>query len=186
MRKNHFFISTILTSLILTLGISFINEKENNQTKVKAEEPTQYIYLDCTGITASGYSFFHPYVIFGGGGYASEYMLKSVKENVYKYPIPEGATLVNFEDHYANGMTKSEMWYDSHNWSIDIPETKRTFYITKYNTLGSISEPDAFYGEWRNNYDMPDEEGYYIDNNVALAHKRLIVIDPEGRKTTYD
>ena len=32
----------------------------------------------------------------------------------------------------------------------------------------------------------PDEEGYYIDNNVALAHKRLIVIDPEGRKTTYD
>ena len=32
----------------------------------------------------------------------------------------------------------------------------------------------------------PDEEGYYIDNNVALAHKRLIVIDPEGRQTTYD
>ena len=32
----------------------------------------------------------------------------------------------------------------------------------------------------------PDEEGYYIDSNVALAHKRLIVIDPEGRKTTYD
>ena len=32
----------------------------------------------------------------------------------------------------------------------------------------------------------PDEEGYYIDNNVALAHKRLIVIDPEGRKTTSD
>ena len=32
----------------------------------------------------------------------------------------------------------------------------------------------------------PDEDGYYIDNNVAMAHKRLIVIDPEGRKTTYD
>ena len=32
----------------------------------------------------------------------------------------------------------------------------------------------------------PDEEGYYIDNNVAMAHKRLIVIDPEGRKATYD
>ena len=32
----------------------------------------------------------------------------------------------------------------------------------------------------------PDEEGYYIDNNVAMAHKRLIVIDPEGRKTAYD
>lgn len=32
----------------------------------------------------------------------------------------------------------------------------------------------------------PDEEGYYIDNNVALAHKRLIVIDPKGRKTTFD
>ena len=28
----------------------------------------------------------------------------------------------------------------------------------------------------------PDEEGYYIDKNVALAHKRLIVIDPEGGK----
>ena len=24
----------------------------------------------------------------------------------------------------------------------------------------------------------PDEEGYYISQNVALAHKRLIVIDP--------
>lgn len=32
----------------------------------------------------------------------------------------------------------------------------------------------------------PDEDGYYIDNNVAMAHKRLIVIDPEGRKTAYD
>lgn len=32
----------------------------------------------------------------------------------------------------------------------------------------------------------PDEEGYYIDKLVALAHKRLIVIDPEGRKTAYD
>ena len=32
----------------------------------------------------------------------------------------------------------------------------------------------------------PDEEGYYIDNNIAMAHKRLIVIDPKGRKTTYD
>ncbi len=32
----------------------------------------------------------------------------------------------------------------------------------------------------------PDEEGYYIDHNVALAHKRLIVVDPEGRETAYD
>lgn len=28
----------------------------------------------------------------------------------------------------------------------------------------------------------PDEEGYYISQNVALGHKRLIVIDPEGGK----
>ena len=28
----------------------------------------------------------------------------------------------------------------------------------------------------------PDEEGYYIDKQVAFAHKRLIVIDPEGGK----
>ena len=28
----------------------------------------------------------------------------------------------------------------------------------------------------------PDEEGYYINNHVALGHKRLIVIDPEGGK----
>ncbi|MBR3002242.1 MAG: asparagine synthase (glutamine-hydrolyzing) [Clostridia bacterium] len=28
----------------------------------------------------------------------------------------------------------------------------------------------------------PDEEGYYINKNVALGHKRLIVIDPEGGK----
>lgn len=32
----------------------------------------------------------------------------------------------------------------------------------------------------------PDEDGYYIDKNVALGHKRLIVIDPERRKATYD
>ena len=32
----------------------------------------------------------------------------------------------------------------------------------------------------------PDEEGYYIENNVCLGHKRLIVIDPKGRKTTND
>lgn len=28
----------------------------------------------------------------------------------------------------------------------------------------------------------PDEEGFYIKNHIALAHKRLIVIDPEGGK----
>lgn len=28
----------------------------------------------------------------------------------------------------------------------------------------------------------PDEDGYYINNNVALGHKRLIVIDPETGK----
>ena len=28
----------------------------------------------------------------------------------------------------------------------------------------------------------PDEQGYYIDKNVALGHRRLIVIDPEGGK----
>ncbi len=27
----------------------------------------------------------------------------------------------------------------------------------------------------------PDEQGYYIDKNVAMAHKRLIVVDPDGR-----
>ena len=27
----------------------------------------------------------------------------------------------------------------------------------------------------------PDEDGYYIDKNVAVAHKRLIVIDSERR-----
>lgn len=32
----------------------------------------------------------------------------------------------------------------------------------------------------------PDEEGYYIKGHIALAHKRLIVIDPKGRKTAYD
>ena len=28
----------------------------------------------------------------------------------------------------------------------------------------------------------PDEDGYYINENVALGHKRLIVIDPDGGK----
>lgn len=28
----------------------------------------------------------------------------------------------------------------------------------------------------------PDEQGYYINNHIALGHKRLIVIDPEGGK----
>ena len=30
-----------------------------------------------------------------------------------------------------------------------------------------------------------DENGYYIDKNIALGHKRLIVIDPERWQTTY-
>lgn len=129
------------------------------------EEKVEYIYLDCSKPVSDGYSFFHPYVIFTGGADVSEYMMKSVKDNVYKYPIPEGATLVNFEDHYNNGKVKSELWYDGSTSSIDIPKTKRTFYITSYKSYGSISDVDAFYGEWRNNYDMPDEEGYYIVNS---------------------
>ena len=32
----------------------------------------------------------------------------------------------------------------------------------------------------------PDENGYYIDKNVALGHKRLIVIDPERWEATDD
>lgn len=32
----------------------------------------------------------------------------------------------------------------------------------------------------------PDEDGYYIKEHVALAHKRLIVIDAKGRKTAND
>lgn len=32
----------------------------------------------------------------------------------------------------------------------------------------------------------PDEQGYYINKDVALGHRRLIVIDPARRKTTYD
>ncbi len=32
----------------------------------------------------------------------------------------------------------------------------------------------------------PDEDGYYIDNNICMGHKRLIVIDANGRKTTND
>lgn len=32
----------------------------------------------------------------------------------------------------------------------------------------------------------PDEDGYYIKKNIALGHKRLIVIDPERWQTAYD
>lgn len=32
----------------------------------------------------------------------------------------------------------------------------------------------------------PDEDGIYSSNNVMLGHKRLIIIDPENRKTTND
>lgn len=28
----------------------------------------------------------------------------------------------------------------------------------------------------------PDEDGYYTKDHIALGHKRLIVIDPEGGK----
>jgi asparagine synthase (glutamine-hydrolysing) len=30
----------------------------------------------------------------------------------------------------------------------------------------------------------PDEDGYYIEEHISMGHKRLIVIDPEGRKAT--
>ena len=32
----------------------------------------------------------------------------------------------------------------------------------------------------------PDEEGYYINSFLGFGHKRLIVIDKEGRKTAYE
>ena len=32
----------------------------------------------------------------------------------------------------------------------------------------------------------PDEEGYYISNHILMGHRRLVVIDPERRKTTND
>lgn len=28
----------------------------------------------------------------------------------------------------------------------------------------------------------PDEEGYFINKHIAIGHKRLIVIDPDGGK----
>ena len=47
-------------------------------------------------------------------------------------------------------------------------------FSTNRNTLNSMSETLKKRG--------PDEEGYYLDKHVALAHRRLIVIDPEGGK----
>ena len=47
-------------------------------------------------------------------------------------------------------------------------------FSTNRNILNSMSETLKKRG--------PDEEGYYLDKNVALAHRRLIVIDPEGGK----
>lgn len=167
MFKRKTILSVIFSVFILGLiSTGFINNNDKVVELKAEEEKVEYIYLDCSKPVSDGYSFFHPYVIFGGGANVSDYMMKSVKDNVYKYPIPQGATLVNFEDHYVNGQTKSELWYDGHNWSIDIPETKRTFYITKYDSYGSISEVDAFFGEWRDNYDIPDEEGYYLVSSV--------------------
>ena len=32
----------------------------------------------------------------------------------------------------------------------------------------------------------PDEENYYITDNIALGHRRLIIVDAENRKTAYD
>jgi len=166
MFKRKTILSIIFSAL--TLGLISTGFTNNNDKVVEAkaeEEKVEYIYLDCSKAVSSGYSFFHPYVIFTGGANVYEYMMKSVKDNVYKYPIPQGATLVNFEDHYNNGKVKSELWYDGSTSSIDIPETKRTFYITSYKSFESITKADAFYGEWRDNYDMPDEEGYYIVNS---------------------
>ena len=173
MFKRKTTLSIIFSALALGLiTTGFINNNDKVVEAKAEEEKVEYIYLDCSKPVSDGYSFFHPYVIFGGGANVSDYMMESVKDNVYKYPIPQGATLVNFEDHYVNGQTKSELWYDGHNWSIDIPETKRTFYINRYDSYGSITEVDAFFGEWRDNYDMPDEEGYYLvnsDNDYKFA-----------------
>lgn len=32
----------------------------------------------------------------------------------------------------------------------------------------------------------PDEDGYYVEPNIALGHKRLVVIDPINRQATND
>ena len=33
---------------------------------------------------------------------------------------------------------------------------------------------------------VPDEDGYYIKNNIALSYKKLIELNPNFRKSTYD
>lgn len=32
----------------------------------------------------------------------------------------------------------------------------------------------------------PDECGYFVNHNIVMSHRRLMIIDSEGRQTTYD
>lgn len=57
-------------------------------------------------------------------------------------------------------------------------------FVGYINLKNNISKNKAIIEKMNNTLSLrgPDEEGYYISNNISLGHKRLIVIDPENGK----
>ncbi len=60
---------------------------------------------------------------------------------------------------------------------VGIVNLKRNIYSEKENIIRMSHTLESI---------GPDECGYFMDDNIILSHRRLIVIDPEGRKTAND
>ena len=162
MKKRNIILSSTLLSLLLGLGIGlFTNNKTNTNIETKAEEvETRNVYLDCT--LFSGRFGRNTRIAFSGNSDIP--MLNTVKSDVYKYPVPIDTQTVFFYTVWGDEYTRAELSDSVVPLQIPKDNNKRTYRITTYNT-GSGADVDYFKGEWINNYDMPEEEGYYIVNS---------------------
>lgn len=162
MKKGHIILSSALLSLLLGLGIGLNTSiKTSTNIETKAEEvETRNVYLDCTSFSDK----FGRNTRIAFSGNIDIPMLNTVKSDVYKYPVPIDTQIVFFYTVWGDEYTRAELSDSVVPLQIPKDKDKRTYRITTYNT-GSGTDTDYFKGEWINNYDMPDEEGYYIVNS---------------------
>lgn len=161
MFKRKTILSIIFSALTLGLITTGFTNNNDKVVEAKAEEvETRYVYLDCTKFP----DYFGRNTRIAFSGNIDIPMLNTVKADVYKYPVPIDTQIVFFYTVWGDEYTKAELSDSVVPLEIPNDKNKRTYQVTSYN-VGSGVDVDYFKGKWIDNYDMPDEEGYYIVNS---------------------
>lgn len=161
MFKRKTILSIIFSALTLGLITTGFTNNNDKVVEAKAEEvETRYVYLDCTKFP----DYFGRNTRIAFSGNIDIPMLNTVKADVYKYPVPIDTQIVSFYTVWGDEYTKAELSDSVVPLEIPNDKNKRTYQVTSYN-VGSGVDVDYFKGKWIDNYDMPDEEGYYIVNS---------------------